>query len=105
MTVITRLPDRPLSVRDVAALDDDDRLSVVPYGGVPAGDELQLYALKLAVDGTAYALVFEDSRGKWLNLASTDATDPAAADTRLDAVLDEWVRGSYGGEFELVPVR
>jgi hypothetical protein len=31
-----------------------------------------------------------------------DAGDLAAADSQLDAVLDEWVQDSYGSQFEVL---
>lgn len=31
-----------------------------------------------------------------------DAGDLAAADSQLDAVLDDWVQDNYGGRFEVL---
>ena len=101
MEPMTHLPRRPLRGPDVAKLDSDDRLDVVPYGGVPDGDEVAVYAIKLAVGSAAYALGYDDARGRWQQLASVDAADIAVADAELDAVLDEWVQEQYGGRFEV----
>jgi hypothetical protein len=88
-------------MQDVQQLDDE-RLQLVPYGGVPEGDDVQIYAVKLAVGNTAFALGFDETRGQWRQLASADATDLQAADRQLDVVLDGWVQEEYGGEFELL---
>jgi hypothetical protein len=88
-------------MQDVQQLDDES-LQLVPYGGVPEGDDVLVYAVKLAVGNTAFALGFDDGRAQWRQLASADATDLAAADRQLDIVLDGWVQEEYGGEFELL---
>lgn len=102
MKPITRLPGRPLSQQDVVALGASDRLQVAPYGGIPDGDEVEVYALKLATGGTAHALGFDESRGRWQQLASVDAGNLDVADRKLDAVLDDWVLETYGGQFEVL---
>lgn len=101
MSTITQLPSRPLRRRDITSLDDD-RLQVAPYGGIPEGDGFRFYALKIAIDDTAYALGFDDSLGQWQHLASVDAVDLGAADSQLDPVLDDWVQDRYGGRFEVL---
>jgi hypothetical protein len=101
MRTVKQLPRRPLRMQDVQQLDGDS-LQLVPYGGVPEGDDLLVYAVKLAVGNTAFALGFDQRRGQWRQLASADATDLRAADQQLDVVLDGWVQEEYGGEFELL---
>jgi hypothetical protein len=101
MRTVKHLPRRPLRMQDVQNLDDDS-LQLVPYGGVPEGDDVQIYAVKLAVGNTAFALGFDAERTQWRQLASVDATELAAADRQLDAVLDGWVQEKYGGEFEVL---
>jgi hypothetical protein len=102
MSAITRLPGRPLRGQDIAALDNDDQLQVVPYGGIPEGEDVQIYALKIAVGETAHALGFDDARNQWEQLATVDASDLAAADSQLEAVLDDWVQDNYAGRFEVL---
>lgn len=104
MRTITHLPGRPLREQDLAALTDD-RFQVSPYGGIVGEDGIRIYALKIATGDTAYALGFEDSRGQWEQLASVDAGDLAAADSQLDAVLDDWVQDNYGGRFQVLKPR
>jgi hypothetical protein len=101
MHTVKQLPRRPLRMQDVQRLDDES-LQLVPYGGVPEDDDVQIYAVKLAVGNTAFALGFDQRRGQWRQLAAADATDLRAADQRLDVVLDGWVQEEYGGEFELL---
>lgn len=104
MKTITRLPSRPLRQPDIAALDGD-QFRIVPYGGTFDSDEVRVYAVKIAANGTAHALGFDDSLERWRHLASVDAVDLAAADSRLDAVLDEWVQDNYGERFEVLKPR
>jgi len=101
MTSLTHLPSRPLRPEDTAALDEDDRLRVVPYGGVPERDEVRIYAVKIATGETAHALGFDDSREQWQRLASIETDDLTAADEQLDSVLDEWVQDRYDGKFDV----
>lgn len=101
MSSITQLPDRPLRQGEIASIDEQG-LNIVPYGGIPADGGVEIYAMKMASTDTAYALVFDDGRAQWRRLASTDATDLAAADSQLDAVIDDWVQGNYGGRFEVL---
>jgi hypothetical protein len=101
MHTVKQLPRRPLRMQDVQTLDGDS-LQLVPYGGVPEGDDVLVYAVKMAVGNTAFALGFDERRGQWRQLASVDATDLRAADRQLDVVLDGWVQEEYGGEFELL---
>lgn len=104
MRTITQLPGRPLRRQDLAALDDD-RVQVSPYGGIVEDEEVRIYAIKLATDDTAHALGFEDSREQWQQLTSVDASDLVAADSQLDAVLDDWVQETYSGRFEVLKPR
>ena len=99
MNPIRSFPNRPLQPEDIATLDNDSRLTVAPYGGIPAQNEI--YAVKIAAGGRAYAFAF-DSHGGWQQLAAFDAEDLAAADRQLDVVLDEWIRERYGGRFEVL---
>lgn len=101
MRTVKHLPRRPLRMQDVQQLDDDG-LELVPYGGVPEGDDVLVYAVKVAVGNSAFALGFDESRGAWRQLASADATDLRAADRQLDLVLDGWVQHNYGGQFEVL---
>jgi hypothetical protein len=101
MRTITRLPSRPLRRRDVAALDDN-RFQVSPYGGIVKEDEIRIYAIKIATSDTAHALGFDDSQEQWQHLTSMDAADLAAADSQLDAVLDDWVKERYGTRLEVL---
>lgn len=102
MNAITKLPGRPLSQREITALDDGSRLDIVPYGGVPVDGEVEVYALKLAVSGVAHALGYDEDREQWRHLGSVDASDLAAADRQLDPVLDDWVQESYGRRFQVL---
>ena len=104
MRTITRLPSRPLRRQDISALDDD-RFQASPSRGIVGEDEIRIYAIEIATDDTARALGFDDSREQWQHLASVDAGDLAAADSQLDAVLDEWVQDSYGSQFEVLKLR
>lgn len=99
---VRTLPSRPLRVADVADLASDDRFDVAPYGGHREDGELCVYALKLAVKGTAYALGYDESAGAWTKLASADAADPREADAALDPALDGWALDRYGDRFEVV---
>ncbi|MBX0321590.1 hypothetical protein EGH21_00970 [Halomicroarcula sp. F13] len=101
MTTVTNLPRRPLAPPDVAELNGDDRIDVAPYGGV-RDDGVRIYAVKLAVDDTAYALGFDDATEQWEHLLTVDAADLSAADDQLDTVLDEWAVETYGGSFDVV---
>lgn len=101
MRTITRLPSRPLQRQDVAALDDE-LFQVSPYGGIAEEDEIRICAIKIATTDTAHALGFDDSREQWQHLTSVDAGDLVAADSQLDAVLDDLVRDNYGGRFEVL---
>jgi hypothetical protein len=102
MGTVTHLPSRPLTWQDIAAIDESDRLQAVPYGGIPGDEQIRIYAVKIATGNTAYALGFDETREQWQRLASADAENVQAADRRLDAVLEEWVRDSYGGQFEVL---
>ena len=104
MTSLTQLPGRPLGLDDVAALNVETALRVVPYGGVPGDDEVSIYAVKVKVstEKSAHALGFDESRGRWQRLASVTAADLAAADNRLDDVLDKWVQDRYGAHFDVL---
>lgn len=104
MDAMAHLPARPLEPRDVAALDSDDRLTVVPYGGVPSGGDVDIYAVKLAVGDTAHALGFDEVLGRWRRLATVADVALADADDRLDPVLDDWVQDRYGGRFAVSKV-
>lgn len=101
MRTITRLPSRPLQPQDIATLDEE-QVQVAPYGGIPNEGEVHIYAIKFASGDTAHALGFDDSLERWRHLASVDAMDLAAADSELDAVLDDWVQDNYGGRFEIL---
>ena len=74
------------------------------YGGIVEEDKIRIYAIKIATSDTAHALGFDDSREQWQHLASVDAGD-LAADSQLDAVLDEWAQDSYGSRFEILKPR
>jgi hypothetical protein len=102
MTSLTQLPGRPLGLDDVAALNVETPLRVVPYGGVPGDDEVSIYAVKALTEKSAHALGFDESRGRWQRLASVTAADLAAADSRLDDVLDKWVQDQYGARFDVL---
>lgn len=105
MRPVTHLPSKPLEWREITVLNDTDRLWIVPYGGIPEGDGVQVYAIKIATGDAAHALGFDEARSQWQRIASVEATDLAAADNRLNAVLDEWVKENYGGRFELLEAR
>lgn len=100
MNTVTRLPNRPLRRKDIVALDGDS-LQIAPYGGIPEGKEIQIYAVKLATDDTAHALGYDESSGQWRHLASVAAEDLAAADSQLDVVFDDWVQDTYGDRFDV----
>lgn len=102
MVSITQLPGRPLRPKEIATLDEETRLSIVSYGGIPGDDGVRVYAVKVVGDETAHALGFDDSRDQWRKLASAGTADLAAADERLDGVLDEWVQDRYGDQFEVL---
>lgn len=104
MNSITKLPNRPLRQREIGVLDDEG-LDIVPYGGVPEGGDMDVYAVKLASNDTAHALVYDDDYGQWRHLASTDATDLADADSQLDPALDDWIGANYSGQFEVLKAR
>lgn len=101
MKPITKLPSRPLRPPDLAVLEDE-QIEVVPYGGVPAKNDMGIYALKLLVGETAHALGYDDQKAEWQHLAISDGTKLAAADRRLDAVLDDWVQDIYGDQFQVL---
>jgi hypothetical protein len=84
------------------ALDDDDRLQVVPYGGIPENEGIRIYAIKIASDSVAHAIGFSKAKQQWQQLTSVDADDLAAADSQLDTVLDEWVQDNYGTRFDVL---
>lgn len=100
MRTITGLPDRPLRNGDVASLNDV--AEAVPYGGVPVGDKVQIYAVKVATGKQAHALGFDDGLESWQQVASVDASNLEAADKYLDAALDEWVDDTYGERVEVL---
>ncbi|WP_323676419.1 hypothetical protein [Halorubellus sp. PRR65] len=101
MRPITSLPTRPLGQQDIATLDEQG-VRIAPYGGIPAGGEVDIYAVKMQTGGTAHALGFDDTQEQWRLLASTDASDLETADSQLDEVLDEWVQERYGGQFDVL---
>jgi hypothetical protein len=101
MNSITKLPNRPLRQREIDVLDEEG-LQIVPYGGVPEGSEVEVYAVKLASNDTAHALVYDDDNEQWRHLASTDASDLSDADSRLDLALDDWIGNHYSGRFEVL---
>jgi len=101
MRPITSLPIRPLEEHDIVTLDDQG-VQIAPYGGIPTGSEVEIYAVKLQTGGTAHALGFDDAQDQWRLLASTDASDLETADSRLDDALDEWVQETYGGQFDVL---
>lgn len=88
MRPITRLPTRPLGQEDIATLDEQG-VQIAPYGGIPGKNEVEIYAIKMQTGGTAHALGFDDTHEQWQVLASTDASDVATADSRLDEAIDE----------------
>ena len=72
--------------------------------GIVGEYKIRIYAIKIATSDTAHALGFDDSREQWQHLASVDAGD-LAADSQLDAVLDDWVQDNYGRRFEVLKPR
>lgn len=99
---IAHLPRRPVGPRDLQKLNDSGGIQVVPYGGTQEDGEMQIYALKLATDSTAYALGFDESSRSWQQLSSVETANLVEAERYLDEALDEWVLAVYGDRFEVL---
>lgn len=99
MNKVTRLPNRPLRRNNLVALEEDS-LKIAPSGDNPDGENIQIYAVKLATDDTAHALGYDDSSEQWLHLGSVAAKGLVAAYGQLDAAFDDWVQETYGGRFD-----